>query len=239
MSEVDLEELARAYRFRPVSRAASERARGSAADALDPLMDIGGGNGSHAAVWAASGRQAVVVDLSKEMTKQAAARRNVGVVRGDAHNLPFRDSSVGLAYFHMSIHYGDWRATLDEAGRVVRGNGVIDIWTFSPRDIERSSLAHWFPTVAEIDVVRFPSPVDLAAHLSTMGTEVVVSTSSERLERKAKDWIKGVRGRFVSTLQFVPLAELDAGIERFTEMYPGDDDIYLSYAHFTRVRCVV
>jgi ubiquinone/menaquinone biosynthesis C-methylase UbiE len=239
MSEVDLEDLARGYRFRPISRPAAERAQSAASGALDPLLDIGGGNGSHAGVWAAIGRQVAVLDLSEEMTRQARVRRNVDVVRGDAHCLPFRDDSFGLAYFHMSIHYGDWRSTLNEAGRVVRSNGIIDIWTFSPHDIVRSSLARWFPTVAEIDVRRFPSPTDLAAHLSTIGSTVEVDASSELLERTASDWIESVRGRFVSTLQFVSPEELEAGIDRFAEMYPNDDDIYRSQANFTRVRCVV
>lgn len=239
MPEVDLEALADAYRFRPVSAAGRQRALMASTGALDPLLDIGGGNGSHAAVWAARGRRAVVVDLSEEMSRQSGARPNVLAIRGDAHRLPFSDDSVGLAYFHMSIHYGAWRTTLDEAGRVVRRGGVIDIWTFSPQDIERSPLGSWFPTVTEIDVLRFPSPIDLAEHLGTIGTAVVVETSTERVERTAAQWIESVRGRFVSTLQFVPDDELEAGIARFTEQHPHDDDIYRSAIHFTRVRCVV
>ena len=239
MAEVDLEALALAYAFRPISSTASNRARTAANSALDPLLDIGGGNGSHAAVWAASGRQAMVVDLSTTMTTHAGARRHVEVVKADAHRLPFRDRSIGLAYFHMSIHYGDWRATLDEAGRVVRRGGAVEIWTFSPDDIERSSLAAWFPTVAEVDVLRFPSPVDLAEHLAGAATEVVVETSSEPLERTAKQWIESVRARFVSTLQLVPAAELEEGIQQFSLQYPNDDDLYRSQANFTRVRCVI
>lgn len=239
MDDVDLEELARAYRFRPISKTASDRARRAASEALDPLLDIGGGNGSHASVWAAQGRRAMVLDLSTEMTMQASVLRNVDVVRGDAHRLPFRDDSIGLAYFHMSIHYGDWRETLTEAGRVVRGGGIIDVWTFSPQDIERSPLGSWFPTVTEIDTVRFPSPVDLAAHLSTIGTETTVDSEDEPTMRTAKDWIESVRARFVSTLQFVPSEELEAGIARFMQAYPNDDDVYESHVHFTRVRCVV
>ena len=239
MPDVDLEALADAYRFRPMSVAGIERALMASADVLDPLLDIGGGTGSHAAVWAAAGRRAIVADMSEEMNRQAGAHRNVLVVRGDAHHLPFSDDSVGLAYFHMSIHYGDWRTTLNEAGRVVRSGGVIDIWTFSPQDIERSPLGNWFPTVTEIDVVRFPAPVDLAAYLGTICSKVVVETSTEPIERTAGQWIESVRGRFVSTLQFVPHDELEAGIARFVQQHPNDDDVYRSAVHFTRVRCVV
>lgn len=239
MADVDLEELARAYRYRPISQAASARTRLVATEALDPLLDIGGGTGAHAAIWAAQGRQAIVCDLSAEMTRQAATHRNVQVVRGDAHRLPLSDDSVGLAYFHMSVHYGDWKETLNEAGRVVRGGGIIDIWTFSPQDIERSPLGTWFPTVAEIDVGRFPSPVALAAHLSTIGTEIAVDTQDEQVRRTAGEWIDAVRGRFVSTLQFVPAEELERGIARFIERYPDDNDIYESRINFTRLRCVV
>lgn len=239
MYEVDLEALAAAYTFRPISDVGRARAATAGSNALDPLLDVGGGDGSHAAVWAARGRRSIVVDLSAEMTRRAGANRNVEVVRGDAHCLPFADDSVGLAYFHMSIHYGDWRATLTEAVRVVRAGGLIEIWTFAPHDIERSSLGRWFPTVASIDIDRFPSPTDLAEQLSRSSTEVVVDTSSETLERSARAWVESVRARFVSTLQFVPDDELEAGIERFTEQYPNDDDIYRSEMAFTRVRCIV
>ena len=83
------------------------------------------------------------------------------------------------------------------------------------------------------------SPGDLATHLATICSKVVVETSTEQIERTAGQWIESVRGRFVSTLQFVPPDELEAGIARFVQQHPNDDDVYRSAVHFTRVRCVV
>ncbi len=237
--EIDLDALARGYRFRPISDAATRRALNAARASLDPLLDIGGGTGAHATVWAAAGRNAVVVDASEGMTVQAGAKPHVGVVRGDAENLPFADSSFGLAYFHMSVHYGDWGLTLPEAARCVRDGGRIEIWTFAPSEIERTSLGRWFPTVVEVDVARFPDPKDLATLLAGSCRSVSVATEVEPVERTAGSWIQGVRGRFVSTLQLVPEDELEKGIAAFRRDYPNDDDVYRYEARYASVSCVV
>ncbi|MCZ7532917.1 MAG: class I SAM-dependent methyltransferase [Acidimicrobiia bacterium] len=237
--EIDLDALARGYRFRPISRAAMQRAANAARASLDPLLDIGGGTGAHAAVWAAAGRNAVVVDASPDMATQASTKAHVDVVRGDAENLPFARDSFGLAYFHTSVHYGDWRLTLPEAVRCVRTGGRIEIWTFAPSEIEKTSLGYWFPTVVEVDTPRFPNPKHLAALLGELCRSVSVTTEVELIERTARSWVQGVRGRFVSTLQLVPEEELERGIAAFRRAYPNDDDVYHYEVRYTSVACVV
>jgi len=173
------------------------------------------------------------------MATQASTRPHVDVVRGDGENLPFVSGSFGLAYFHTSVHYGDWRLTLPEALRCVRTGGRIEIWTFAPSEIERTSLGRWFPTVVEVDVSRFPDPQDLATLLGESVRSVSVTTEVEPIERTALSWVQGVRGRFVSTLQLVPEDELEMGITAFRRAYPNDDDVYRYEARYTSVACVV
>lgn len=237
--EVDLDALARGYAYRPISAAATRRAARAAQVSLDPLLDIGGGTGAHAAVWAAAGRRAVVIDASREMAIRANTNPHLGVVLGDGQALPFVNDSFGLAYFHMSVHYGDWRRTLPEAVRCVRPGGRIEIWTFAPSEMGRTSLGRWFPTVVGVDRVRFPDPKLLAALLGESCRSVRVAAEVELIERTAHSWIEAVRGRFVSTLQLVPDDELESGIAAFRRAYPNDGDIYRYEARYTSVTCVV
>lgn len=239
MVDIDLADLAAAYRLRPMSEAATARAAAAASASLDPLLDVGGGPGHHAGVWAGMGRSAVVVDISEAMVKKASEHRHVVVARGAAESLPFTDNAFGLAYFHMSIHYGDWRRALSEAVRVVRGGGRIEVWTFNPSAMHETSLGRWFPTVASLDRERFPDPSDLASHCAKSVASVDVCTTDETIIRTARAWEEAVRGRFVSTLQLIDESELESGIRNFREEYPDDESVYRYNAPFTTVTCVV
>lgn len=238
MADIDLNRLAAGYRLRPMSNAAKDRARASAMGCSGWLLDIGGGTGDHAAMWRGDGRQPVVVDPSSSMVAKSALHRAVDVVRARAQHLPFQDRTVGLAYFHLSIHYGDWRIALEEALRVTRPGGRIEIWTIDPRVIEHSSLARWFPGVIEIDSARFPDPDRLAELCSTGGRNVSVARTSESINRTAGEWIDAVRGGFVSTLQLIDDDEITEGLSRFAEAYPDRDAPYRYELALTRISTV-
>ena len=239
IAEIDLDHLARGYRFRPISERAAQRAADAARESLDPLLDVGGGTGAHAEVWARAGRTAVVLDVSKEMTVQASQRPNVLVMRANAEQMPLRSDSFGLAYFHTSVHYGNWRSTLAEAVRVVRKGGTVEVWTFAPNSIGSTSLGRWFPSIVAIDSVRFPELDALAEYLESLCSSVSVGTEVEPIARTALEWIEGVQGGFVSTLQLIDQAELDEGIGEFRTEYPNDDDVYRYAATYTSIRCIV
>jgi len=225
MPEVDLEALASGYDHRPTTPAAEARA-GAAADAarLGPgadALDVGGGRGSHATVFAARGARAVVVDRSPSMAMAANAAPGVRAVIGDAGFLPINDSACDLVYFHLSVHYGDWRAAMAEAHRVCKPGGRIWVWTFRPEHYRRSFIAKWFPSVASIDEARFPDPGAIAGLLRDLGCgEIETGDAPERIERTAADWRMAVEGGFVSTLQMLPPGELEGGLVRFGRAYP-------------------
>ena len=236
--EFDFDALADGYRHRPPSRGALERARSAAAIALDPLVDIGGGPGHHAAVWASRGRRSIVVDRSAKMVASAGSVPHVSVVRGDAQALPLRSDSVGLAYFHLSIHYGSWRQMLDEAVRVVRPSGAIIVWTLDPDSIGGSSLGRWFPSIESIDRRRFPDPTCIAEHLGQHDRTVGMASELDHIERSAREWIDAVRAGFVSSLQAVPEEEIEDGLAAFRRAYPNDDDVYSYGIGFVRIASV-
>jgi len=236
MVDIDLERLADAYRLRPMSSAATERAEISAKGMRGWLIDVGGGTGDHASTWVGPDRHPVVVDPAKSMLVRASQHRGIDVVCGIAQALPFRNGTAALVYFHLSIHYGDWRRSVDEALRVTEPGGRIDIWTMGSEAIEQSSLGQWFPKVVEIDRERFPDPSVIAAHCAGGGARVEIAHTSER---PAGDWMDAVKERFVSTLQLLDDAEISAGLDRFTAANPDRDAPYRYELMLTRITTTV
>ena len=239
MVEIDLDSLATGYKLRPVSSAARARAELSSGGCKGLLLDIGGGTGDHAAVWVGEQRLVVVVDPASAMLLRASRHRGVAVVGATAQALPFRDHVATLAYFHLSIHYGDWRRSIAEALRVTRPGGRIEIWTMDREAIARSSLGRWFPEVVEIDQNRFPDPKDLAGRLASKGGTVEITSTSELIDRSASDWADAVRARFVSTLQLLDDAQITEGIARFKAAHPDPDARYRYELLLTRISTTV
>ena len=233
---VDLEALAEAYRHRPAHAANLEHARRALAGARPGgvALDVGGGPGAHAEVFAEGGMTAVLVDPSRGMVR-SAARRVPAAVRAVAQQLPFRDGTVDLVYFHLSLHYGDWRRATDEALRVLRPGGSVWIWTLGPRHHRRSMLARWFPSVEGLDRGRFPEPEAVAARLGRLA-EVRHGHERATVRRRVGDWRDAVEAGFVSTLQLIDAGELQAGLASFDAEYPDPDgvvayDMYWEWLH--------
>lgn len=216
-ADVDLEALAAGYRHRPPSDAAMSHAsaavRGIARGSW--TVDVGGGRGEHAALWASEGYRSLTVDPGEAMATSASTRVGVTALRGRAQALPLRNGSVSLIYFHLSIHYGDWNDSIAEAARVLRNGGDCVVWTLGAEHHRTSMLAKWFPSVAEIDSARFPEPGVIAGLLEKEGFDVAAGKEVEHVVRKAADWVAAVKAGFVSTLQLLTRAELESGLEAF------------------------
>jgi SAM-dependent methyltransferase len=180
-----------------------------------------------------------VLDPSPVMLARASEQIGVAVVQARSQNLPFADDVAGLAYFHLSIHYGDWRAAVREAHRVVSPGGRIEIWTMSHDAIERSSLGRWFPRIVEIDKKRFPDPEAIAELCRLSNSSVELARTDEAIVRSAPDWAEAVRGRFVSTLQLLCDDEIDDGLARFALEYPNPDSLYRYELRLTRISILV
>jgi SAM-dependent methyltransferase len=226
---IDLDRLASGYEHRPPGPDDLVRAE-TAADAAslglgDVAVDVGGGKGAHAAVFAGRGAMAVVVDRSPAMAV-ASRRRGVTAVVGDGGRLPLRGSVARLVYFHLSIHHGDAGAMLAEAWRVAVPGGVVWVWTLTHEHHRTSLLAQWFPRIAAIDERRFPHPNRMAADMDRIGLELLPGeVREERVQRSAADWEAAVRAGFVSTLQLLTSTEIEAGLARFRAAHPDPTEL--------------
>ena len=189
------------------------------------VLDIGGGTGAHSEVMAQSGARPVVLDPSSAQREQAHLRGGLPVVGGIAQLLPFADGSFDMAYFHLSLHYGDWRAALSEACRVVSSGGRIWVWTFTQRYLETSFTGSWFPSVHAHDLRRFPDLDVVSDHLEHEGVGAIARhVTVETVQRTVESWQEAFRARFVSTLQLIDSEELEAGIGRFREAHPDAEE---------------
>ena len=224
MAEVDLDRLAAAYPLRHEAAArarAAETAAWAGIGAGSLVVDVGGGLGAAAEVMAACGSGAVVVDPSPAMVAGACRRPGVHAVRGRGEAMPVADGAADLVYFHLSLHHGDGRAMLEEAARVSVGGGGVAVWTMDARRIAEGFLARWFPSVVEIDLVRFASAGSVIRWMEEAGLERIEHASrSEPVRRTAGDWERAVRAGFVSTLHLLDPAEVDAGLDSFRSAHP-------------------
>ena len=224
---VDLEDLADGYSHRPTSAASLARAHRAATsvglDHGDVALDIGGGRGGHAAAWIDYDALPIVIDPARGMLRAAVTKRGVVPMCAVAQALPLADESVRLTYFHLSIHYGDWREALDEVVRVSRDDAECWIWTMGEEHHRASFLAKWFPSVGEIDSVRFPDPGQLAAYLAARGWDVETGKETEPRVKRAVAWRAAVQARFVSTLQLISADELARGLAEFDRVHSDPD----------------
>ncbi len=150
------------------TRRADPRIAAAILDALGParsVVNVGAGTGN----YEPSDREVLAVEPSAAMI----AQRPPGAapcVQGSAEHLPLEDASFDAATALMTVHHWtDLDAGLAELRRVARSRIVIFTWDGTPGAL--SWLANdYLPELGEIDLFRFPSPVELAEALG--GAEV-------------------------------------------------------------------
>lgn len=182
------------------------------------VLDVGCGTGrlavalaveAHAKVWG--------IDESEEMV--AVARETVpagiGIRRGTAERLPFRDAWFDRVTMSLVVHLVDRPSSFAEARRVVSADGRIAIATFHPDHFASYWLNGLFPSIREIDEARFPTPAALQRELAEAGFprfETKRLTAEVTLSRD--DALARIRGRHISTFDLLPAAEVEEGTAR-------------------------
>lgn len=200
------------------------------------VLDAGGGAGRHAAVMAERGYRPVVLDLVAAQLTTAAGRRGVVAVQGRTQLMPFRNDSFGLVYFHLSLHYGDYRVALREGARVLAPGGTLWVWTFPRSYLETSFMARWFPAVRRRDLERFPAIAAVESELVALRLEPLeAAEATETSRRPAGEWVAAVQAGFVSTLHLLPPEEVAAGLERFVAAHPDPDEVLVTTLHYRGV----
>ena len=201
----------------------------------DLVVEVGCGTGRMTLPLAEiSAQQVVGVDPEERMLEVARRKDVAGRVRwlrGTAYRLPLADGVAGVVLMSMVVHLlkQPGRA-FAEARRVLRPEGRMVIWTFTPRHVREFYLNEWFPSIAWIDGQRFPAGDTLEAGLRRAGfAPVAVDIEEETGALAVEDVIDRVRGRYISTLSLVPPLEYRLGLQRLEELRTLDGGRRIPY----------
>jgi len=107
------------------------------APAGETALDIGCGNGRHAALLSDVADRVVGLDASRALLSAATDRvgDRVALLQGDASRLPMPNDSVDLAVYVATLHHlptaATRRASLDELARVLApdGRALVSVWS--------------------------------------------------------------------------------------------------------------
>jgi ubiquinone/menaquinone biosynthesis C-methylase UbiE len=197
------------------------------------VLDVGCGTGRLAAALAERGAKVWGVDPSEEMLARArqATGSGVGLKRGSAEALPFKDGWFERLVLRLVIHVVDRGRALPELARVLAPGGRMLIATFAPAHFEWYWLVGLFPRIGEVDRKRFPPPDALARELGEAGfASVTTRRLSQRGRLTREQALQRIRGRYISTLRLVDDEEFAAGLERAERELPAEIETTLEWA---------
>jgi ubiquinone/menaquinone biosynthesis C-methylase UbiE len=125
------------------------------------LVDLGGGTGNYAQVFAARGFRPVVVDAEPAMLAHAARKLGPGrVVAADVHALPLADASFDVEVMVNAVHlFADPQAALAEARRALRA-GPLVLTAFTQENLTPLFVFEYFDRTDEIDHRRSNAEVE-------------------------------------------------------------------------------
>jgi SAM-dependent methyltransferase len=179
------------------------------------VLEVGGGTGRLAAALAERESCRVwLVDPSPEMLEQARRHvpAGVGLKRGTAERLPFKDGWFERGVTRLSLHLWNRTRALPELRRVVRGR--VALATFDPSSFERFWLHEYFPSIAQIDRGRFPDADALVRELRAAGFgEERVTELQLESELPRADALARIEGRHISTFELLDEEEVRRGTE--------------------------
>jgi ubiquinone/menaquinone biosynthesis C-methylase UbiE len=190
----------------------------------DRALDVGCGPGALLGALAPRVRAAVGIDVTAAMLEQASARLGglssstplaaVGLVRGAAERLPFRDGAFSLAVTTYTLHhFGDQRAVVSEMARVVgRGGRVLIADLVGSEDDRARTLQNQIERLRDPAHIEMQSARGIEALLNAHGLAVTGRAEGSN-PRELEEWLR---------LSHTPPDRAAIVRERLLATLPGD-----------------
>ncbi len=196
------------------------------------VLDVGSGTGQLALALAARGARVWGVEPSEEMLRRArdVAGQTVGLKRGRAEALPFKDAWFERAVLRAVVHLVDRSKALPELARVLVPGGRAAIATFAPEHFEGYWLNPFFPEVLAIDRARFPTGAELERELAEAGFGTVRTHALvQRGSLAREEALDRIRGRYISTLRLLDDDAFARGLARAESGLPDTVDYKVAW----------
>jgi ubiquinone/menaquinone biosynthesis C-methylase UbiE len=199
----------------------------------DVALEVGCGTGRITLPLAGlTGARVIGVDSEEKMLQVARGKDPKAMVDwrlGSAYRLPLADGEASLALMVMVVHLLRRRgAAFREVRRVLRPEGSLSLWSFTPGHVRDFYLNEYFPSIPVIDLARFAEVRTISRELGRAGFgDVEVEIQHEERVISIADVVDRVRGRYISTLGMIPPLEYRLGLQRLEELLARDRSVMM------------
>jgi ubiquinone/menaquinone biosynthesis C-methylase UbiE len=179
------------------------------------ILEVGSGTGRLAeALEQRELARVWTVDASEAMVARAKGL-GVNARVGRAEALPFKAGWFDAVVMRMVLHLVRRGQALEQAARVLRPGGRLVIATEDPDSFDDVWFARFFPSVPEIERMRFPSADALRLELAAAGFETVeLERLRQHREQTREHAVDLIRSKGFSTFDLLDPAEYDEGLAR-------------------------
>jgi len=151
---------------------------------------------------------------------RSRAPHHVSLTLGSAEALPFGDGSFERVVTRLVVHLVDRPKVFAETRRVLVPRGVLAIATFDPASFTGIWLNPFFPSIAAIDRVRFPTDEALSAELEESGFDTKVVRLDQTATFDRAEALERIRGKHIGTFDLIDEDEYEAGLARAERELP-------------------
>jgi ubiquinone/menaquinone biosynthesis C-methylase UbiE len=148
---------------------------------------------------------------------------SVGLKKGRAEQLPFRDGWFERAVMWLVCHLVDRPAAFADLRRVVVEDGRLVVVTFDPEHFGDFWLNRYFPSLEAIDRARFPDGDQLEAQLTAAGFgNVRLLRHSQRASLTHEEALERIEERHISTFDLLDEDEVRRGTSVAEQELPAN-----------------